>query len=132
MNYTSVEQSKELLKLGLNPESADMYWVSFISRGTYPSGKDFEIIEPFELSPKPVEIGYSCKECIPCWNVGGLMDVISSSIRSISTVCMPVIYFHNKRIVYKIGWGTLHVSNGESFLESCYDMVEWLLKEKKI
>lgn len=33
-NYTDVEQSKRLLKLGLDPQTADMYWDTEYSRST--------------------------------------------------------------------------------------------------
>ena len=33
MNYTSIEQSKKLLELGLNPESADMHTELFDEKG---------------------------------------------------------------------------------------------------
>lgn len=127
MNYTSIEQSEELVKLGLDPDTADKYY--FLD--PTPVGNIYHLLD------KRVDIGVKNipeyeKGDIPCWSVGALMDVISSSIKCISTVSMPVMYFHNKRIVYKLGWKKSHVSKGESFLESCYDMVEWMLKEKMI
>lgn len=127
MNYTSIEQSEELVKLGLDPKTADKYY--FLD--PTPVGNIYH------LSDKRVDVGVKSipeyeKGDIPCWSVGALMDIISSSIKSISTVSMPVIYFHNKRIVYKIGLKTSYISKGESFLESCYDTVKWLLKEYMI
>ena len=55
MNYTSKEQSKKLIELGLSPETADMYYEDDIS----------------------IVVGHSWHERhTPCWSVGALLGVL--------------------------------------------------------
>ena len=65
MNYTSIEQSKHLLELGLDPGSADMHynfyrdeWDKVKSNGNIPS------------------LMMNSLDDIPCWSVGALLDVM--------------------------------------------------------
>ena len=54
-NYTTLEQSKKLVKLGLDPKTADMNW----------SIVDCETFICFE--------NHSNYETVPCWSVGALI-----------------------------------------------------------
>ena len=65
-NYTSLEKSKKLLELGLNPESADMY---------YPWDADSKSVFNIPI----VKDDYSMS-CIPCWSLGALLEVMPKAI----------------------------------------------------
>lgn len=120
MNYTSIEQSKKLLELGLNPESADMYYEDDIS----------------------VEIGHPWHEQhIPCWSVGALMKLLPSEISTGDE-------WHNKyqidirkydRTFYQIAFGNDRGLSGswhdristkecDNLLDACFNMICWLLE----
>lgn len=76
-HYTSIEQSKKLLKLGLSPESADMYWDYDDHYTTTPKEKDYSIIaEPLNPSCSWDNVD---PYLIPCWSLGALLDVFPSA-----------------------------------------------------
>ena len=65
--YTSIEQSKRLLELGLNPETADMHH----SKYTKIDNIDYVGIGYSELDKE--EYG---DIFLPCWSLGALFDVM--------------------------------------------------------
>ncbi|MBP3732424.1 MAG: hypothetical protein J6I84_04180 [Bacilli bacterium] len=72
MNYTTLEQSKKLLELGLNPKSADMWY-----QHTGISIKDG--------SQKPIYFPMIIRDNesdddIPCWTVGALLEIMPDEI----------------------------------------------------
>lgn len=64
--YTSLEQSKKLVELGLDPSTADMHYYSF-------RRKDDVIV----WTP---EIGETSKYDIPCWSAGRLIELMPPHI----------------------------------------------------
>lgn len=84
MNYTSIEQSKHLLELGLNLETADMYYQAVLPRFSDKFHRVPEVGEPLHAlewynkgytksGKKPLSLD---EYCIPCWSVGALLDVL--------------------------------------------------------
>lgn len=96
-NFTTSEQSKRLLKLGVPADSADMYYKQYSEAvvwagevGGVPQGKTFYMHEPalrhinpegtwtykdgerIDLSRKVDELR---KTDIPCWSVGRLIEI---------------------------------------------------------
>ena len=102
MNYTSIEQSKKLLKLGLNPESSDME----CGIPCWSVGALFEIL-PDEIKAKN-DIG----EYVYTFR---MMDK-----RTIEYGC-----YINKFDDY---WKPMISYAGDDFLDVCYNMVVWLLE----
>ena len=69
-NYTSIEQSKKLVELGLNPDTADMCYLSQTPQG-----------EPIFFERPAVQGGDTeqyYKTSLPCWSVGALLEVMPS------------------------------------------------------
>ena len=103
-HYTTIEQSKKLLKLGLSPESADMCWClavkgepEVVVNQGYNEYGDFEI---------------------PCWSLGALLMV------------MPDILF-TKEEGSKYGFGhsdSGYITESEIQIDAAYDMVVYLLE----
>lgn len=63
-NFTTKEQSKRLLELGLPIDSADCFfdgWEKLVYRDERYNDSNF-----FETHP----------ECVPCWSVGRLLEII--------------------------------------------------------
>ena len=114
MNYISIEQSKKLLELGLNPKSSDMYyfpvlgdahrWV--ISLGSY-----------FECIPK---INFPNDNCIPCWSVGALLNIIPNYQLQTQTNHKIGILFG-----YKEG---IKIIEADTVIDACFEMICWLLE----
>lgn len=70
-NYTSLEQSKMLTVFGLDPNTADMFWL-----------KESNATDNYEN----VSIPYSecgnldVNDSIPCWSTGALIELLPSKI----------------------------------------------------
>ncbi len=85
-NYTSLEQSKMLTVFGLDPNTADMFWL-----------KESDAPDDYEN----VSIPYS--ECgdldandgIPCWSTGALIELLPSEIWKDKTMYSLVIVKRN-------------------------------------
>ena len=65
-HYTTIEQSKKLLELGLNPESADCCW------RVLPGVKDGM---PDQYIALAIDKTYFETD-IPCWSLGALLEVM--------------------------------------------------------
>lgn len=71
-HYTSIEQSKKLLSLGLSPETADMVYLKYADSNN--STLRFEGAAPMVLMDIPIdEIDY---ETLPCWSLGALLEMM--------------------------------------------------------
>ena len=78
-NYTTVEQSKKLLELGVPADSADCIYVKHVMNSDY----DLEILKERSYSEEVSEFeGFY--DYIPCWSVGRLIEII--------TICREEIY----------------------------------------
>lgn len=113
-NLTTIEQSKKLIKLGLNPDSADFryYEVRIGDNVDY-----FPIIKTHPL----------CIESdMPCWSVASLLDIMPKLI-DINLVCLTP---HNNgySCTYGSYKGIFHAETSETAIESCFNMVVWLLE----
>lgn len=110
-NFTTNEQSKKLLDLGVPADSADMYYKQYSDTVVYvgevgdvPQGKTFYIHEPslrhinpegtwtwkdgerIDLSGKVDELR---KTDIPCWSVGRLIEIYIIA-RGLDTAYLPI------------------------------------------
>lgn len=117
MNYTSIEQSKKLLELGLNPESADMCYQS-VTKYDYSGG----YWEP-TIKGSALDINY--EDDIPCWSVGALLKLISNySLRKMGSKYW--ITFYNAPKISPTPTHVIDDCNNE--IEAVYEMVVWLLE----
>ena len=117
MNYTSVEQSKKLLELGLKAESADMHYID----------EDEELIR----------VGWDAKyppdaEHLPAWSVGALLEVMpqTNKFHTIVDIEFNRITFEPCDDDIILDESTFHYSDGKDLLEACYNMICWLLENK--
>ena len=138
MYYTSIEQSKKLLKLGLNPESADM-WYSYYGNSKYNPTIAYKGQQWFLC-----QIRNSLHDDIPCWSLGALLEVMPEQIIYSDFKPFPLGLFkgnkeeHSKYGHYWIQYfatdsGGAHIqTNGHSPIEAAYSMVVWLLENNYI
>ena len=123
MNYTTIEQSKKLLELGLSPESADMY---------YGYQKEKPELLPFQ----DTEVKFLC---VPCWSVGSLIKLLPSSIVD-KKGTQYVRYSDFDHIEYLTGYwdGGYHFkafsefTDNQSLMDILYKCVVWLLENDYI
>lgn len=129
IHYTSIEQSKHLIELGLNPNTADMYY--FVADSLEKQETNYAI-----RCGTPI-----VKTDIPCWSLGALLEVMPKSITdeydSKGWLGMCALYDPSWRwIVYytndDIDSPALHEEQGKTLLEATYNMVCWLLENDYI
>ena len=119
--YTTIEQSKKLVELGLNPDTADMQW--FLE-------DDYGIVQ---IKENLSDWGGDC--AIPCWSLGALLELMPK-IQEYDDDggCYPVLSkgWHNDRwhCVYRY---SIHITEWYSdSIEAVFEMVCWLLKNNYI
>lgn len=108
MQYTTIEQSKRLVELGLAPKTADLY---------YDSNGDIKMPTNGFFGNKVFFEEYP--EYKPAWSVEALLKVI------------PCPYQMTRGIDGKVQFTLLTVSRNDTFeteLEAVYTMVVWLLE----
>lgn len=134
MDYTSIEQSKKLLELGLNPETADMkwyYWKDEIDAPKVPTlGFDKAVLESY----KNIQAVY-----LPCWSLGALLEVMPPYLFEFERGIDLNIY----RNLNGKGWHVSYIpnndesmqkdkfrqiTNGGTPIEAAYNMVVWLIE----
>lgn len=112
-HYTTIEQSKKLVKLGLNPDTADMcMWES--------EGKIYVYV------CKPDDIN-----CTPCWSLGALLELMPKIQEDDNDGgCCPNLckgwsngQWHcvYRRSIYITKWY-------DSSIDAAFEMVCWLLE----
>ena len=100
-NFTTPEQSKRLLELGVPIDSADCYLTRF--------GIDEDWEVKVLNNVKYSEIAISNQEyCLPCWSVGRLIEIYSIitgrkefTLRTVDTLINEVIYMLNVAIKHE-------------------------------
>ena len=135
MNYTSIEQSKKLLELGLSPESADMYYLGLADIDT---GKIL-----FSENSSPIEVGSPYGEnTLPCWSVGALIKVLPHDIVYQTKLFEPT---HCRLNLSKTGVGYASSidrypdrsfnqcwTENPDLIDALYNCIVWLLEEGHI
>ena len=136
MNYTTIEQSKKLIELGLSPESADMFYskrpTGKSSYSTFPDFKPEGRLEVFT------------KVDLPCWSLGALIDLLPPSIQTGEGMQNHYEidirkYWGNKENLYQIAYGNnrglseewhdmINTGEKENLIDAVFQMVWWLLE----
>lgn len=125
MNYTTIEQSKKLVELGLNFDTADMYWK-----------KNPILNSEKKWIPRIINkllIPFDDEDTIPCWSLGALLEVMPTQIEEVKGHKVDLILGHpkNKWCLAYFDWTGLqhgHDTTGDSPFEAVYNMVVWLLE----
>lgn len=117
-HYTSIEQSKKLLKLGLDPESADMLY-------TFGNPDIVRVRLTKEHWKQFIGAGI-----IPCWSLGALLEVMPVVIYRVGRFRLNYTLHTtgHKRVVYSHKVMVFHKESGKNLIEAAYSMVIWLLE----
>ena len=118
MNYTSVEQSKHLLELGLKPDTADMFWL-FDSKDTW---------EPVVFNWEQ----HQDTKDIPCWSVGQLLSLMPVVIRKDKRHYYTLHTIGHRKVVYSQNRCVFHKEIANPLIDACYAMMIWLLENNYI
>lgn len=125
MNYTSLEQSKKLVEMGLDPESASMRY-------------DWDYNDHNYVGPNHIIIHNwddPYNKAVPCWSVEDLLKVLPKSAPgSCKTSCWELLptYKAGFCLSYITVSGTEIVAfYGESLIDICFDAMVWAIKRNK-
>ena len=126
-NYTTIEQSKKLLELGLNPNTADMCWTNHLYGNVRSSMKaanmtidDYKKLLDSFADSTSIDIFY------PCWSLGALLELLP--------ICSTIDHESNGWWC-NVNYDIVDIKNGftdnsikeKILFEAVYDMVVWLL-----
>ena len=130
-HYTSIKQSKKLLELGLNPESADMFYsyhYAYEDETGWEGYEDYPSGEPY-ANYSHNEGGWKKKgESLPCWSVGALLELIPNyGILNIGGKC-NITFYSTPRISSRC----TNAIEKMTLFDACYEMVVWLLENNYI
>jgi hypothetical protein len=123
MNYTTLEQSKKLIELGLDPNTADMNYRYCICK----------LIDEVPVEDWLVGIGKPFDECadpqIPCWSLGALIELMPNEITTDELTDTP-IEIHKCGIGYqgRKSQGVVYFGEGNSLTNNAVLLVLWLLE----
>lgn len=146
IHYTTIEQSKHLLSLGLYPSSADMYYQYVLPKSNklHHVPTIGEPVESLEWYNKGYILGGKNKPmsleefCVPCWSLEALLEAMPKEItdeydsKGGLGMCAAynsswgwIVYYTNEDADSQ----AIHEEQGNTLLEATYNMVCWLLEE---
>ena len=138
MNYTSIEQSKKLLELGLSVKTADMVYLKYADSDN-PAPR-FDGCAPIILMDIPID-EIDC-ETLPCWSLGALLEIMPKSMEVYcpnngvpdeiahlslyyDTMSESFVCEYTFRVYYLEEFKTI---NADTLFEVASSMVVWLLE----
>lgn len=118
---TTKEQSKHLIELGLDPETADM------------CVHDEDGIQPFPYKSTPLN---ERNEFQPMWSLDKLMKLMPAQINYKGQFYELELSWYDERLYYK-KYGhsvsdSLHAECADDYVDACCKMIAWLLNENVI
>ena len=123
-NFTTKEQSLNLVKLGLNRDTADMcYYYNFVTE----TNSEIPAVVVGTLHD-------TTSNNIPCWSVGQLLKLMPK-IKNSDKVYYPYLGLNrdgNFICVYRFNDNDWHWYIENDVVEVCYQMIVWLLQNNYI
>lgn len=135
-HYTTLEQSKKLMELGLNPDTADMFY------SRRPTGKSKYSIFP-DFKPEG-QLEIFTKVDLPCWSLGALMNLLPPSIQTGEGIQNHYEidirkYWGNEKDLYQVAYGNnkglsekwhdmINTGERENLVDAAFQMIWWLLE----
>lgn len=113
--FTTVEQSKRLLELGVKPETADMTWIVFVDNSTRLMVADDWMIE------KMIEGG---AQLVPCWSLGALFAIMQQVEYN-----YPNLTKHPDTHEFFLVTSKYCTDFYDNPIDACMDMIEWGMKK---
>lgn len=144
-HYTTLEQSKKLVELGLNPDTADMWWQEGRMElepviGNYALHIQCREDRDYRKIHKPL--------ISPAWSLGALMDLLPPSIQTGEGMQNHYEidirkYWGNEENLYQIAYGNnrglseewhdmINTGEKENLIDAVFQMICWLLKNSYI
>lgn len=132
-NCTSIEQSKRLLELGLNPDTADMHYtvVGDLSASSYTEGlvNAGSIAKAWHKNPEELKA-----KVVPAWSLSALLnltpDIIGDYVLRLDKVDGDYYIWYDE--IGK-GWSDdMPHPSSDNFIDVAYKNLVLLLENKKI
>jgi len=126
-HYTTIEQSKKLVELGLNPDTADMYYFCDPTPAGNVMHPTLIIVEKYLHSRLPE---YD-KGDIPCWSLGALLELMPKAQEDGNNgEVYPIVCKSLKNDTWNcVNRSTLHITKSyASPIDAAFEMICWLLE----
>lgn len=120
VGWTTLEEAQELVRVGLDPGTADMWWAP---------DADTVIPTPYITKTDDETLIPAYKGAVPCWSLGALMELMPEIDNQLPSLRKCKNYYC---VVYSdiaTRLGDNQWQNGKTSTEAAYNMVCWLLKE---
>ena len=131
MIATTIEQSKRLVELGLDPATSDMYYSCTTTLDPYK--------EEWDNNPKPLgsqwTVNHNYANMIPAWSFDALTNIVSNA--HILELHMRIDKTWNLYCNYstKAVFRSFDINNGEGYespTDAMYHLLVWLLENGKL
>lgn len=122
-HYTTIEQSKKLVELGLNPKTADMIWTPL----------NWQLTE-YYIEVKQDGIN-TPKNPIPCWSLGALLELMPEIFEDENDRgCNPCLSKgYDTDMWHCLYRSSIYITDWyESPIDAAFQMVCWLLENDYI
>ena len=115
---TSIEQSKKLIELGIDVNTADMFWL------TTDKPRLHVLVENLEK--------YSRWDCMPAWSLSALLELIPTSIDEY-TEDFSQLELTKCSVSYVYANGNLRKGFlKDNFFDAAFEMIVWLKENNKL
>lgn len=123
--FTSLKQSKQLMKLGIGIHKADMhYWETTdgktIGKLSYPPNIEFD--SKFYYG---TDNGKTYRY-IPCWSLSALLEVLPKSINNEALSINP------SATLWHIGYRNSYTVKADNAIDACYQLIVYLHELKML
>lgn len=115
---TTIEQSRELVRLGLDPKTADMNWFG-----------NEEIVVEYTLELLPYKKRSVQHHCLPAWSLSALLEMMPK-MEADSTVFLGCVSTLIRCKSHDFMWQ--HDSTAAQPIDAAYEMVCYLLEQGMI
>ena len=121
MAYTDIEQGKQLLALGLDPRTADMFYLEEWRRQGKPIYKEI---------PEARKSAYP-EDDMPCWSIGALLDLMPNATLSRIDEEDGRYWFCNT-IQFGYNYFSYDGDYHDSPVDACIEVIGWLVRNGHI
>lgn len=109
MAYTTIEQSKKLVELGLSFSTADMCYSRELCLGE--SEYPVVIAEGFKVD---------WTKSLPCWSLAALLSALPKIINN------DTLYIETSAALWHIGYRNIYTARADNLVDACVAMIEKL------
>ena len=134
---TSIAQSKKLIELGLNINTADMYYFQQIDSDYFPPDKEW-YCGPFVKGIKENN-DFNPKYDVASWSLSTLLELIPIAIicedKRYSLQISKFLDFNKNKVIYELGYngyGWLIFKQSDNPIDTTFKIVCWLLENNHI